>query len=339
MSIIAKIFNFKSTVKYHQFMVFFTYRKAVAILLFQKYVMGKKVKIIILPEHIGDIIAFTPFAKMLKNEQPKSYIVWLGKPTYLPIIENNKNINYCLPIFCDGVTERFSKNNIFEVYDVRFNGNNYCPICQTKRKYQKIDESFNLDNYYEYGSLLEIFSKLAGKPMAKESAFPEISISESTKIKIKNLKLPQKYICIHTTSNDTNREWLYEKWRKLISEIIKIHNLEIVQIGLTDYLKISDPKFSDLTGKLSLIETAEVIKNCSLFIGIDSGPAHMANAFGVKSVILLGKYREITNYMPFSGNFANGFHSKIIYNSKIKCSEIEVDQVLSQVNSLLAIHD
>ena len=87
-----------------------------------------------------------------------------------------------------------------------------------------------------------------------------------------------------------------------------------------------------MCGKLSLIETAEVINRAQIFIGIDSGPAHMANAMKVKSIILLGKYREITNYMPFSGNFANGIDSKIIYDSNTQCSAIEVDEVFNLIN-------
>ena len=320
-------------------MVFNTYWQAVIKFLFIKYFLQKSVRIIILPEHIGDVIAFTPFAEKLALENKNSYIVWLIKPIYLPIIKNNHYINYCISIFCDGVSEKFSKNKLFEIYDVRFNGNNFCPICQTERKYQKIDEDFNLENYYEYGSLLEIFSKLAKMPMKKEAWQPIIKIDNQTRLKIDLKNLPQKFICIHTTSNDINREWQYDKWKQLISEIFKKYNIKIVQIGLHDHLQIKNANFIDLCGKLSLIETAEVIKRAEIFIGIDSGPAHMANALGVKSVILLGKYRNVTNYMPFSGNFANGINSKIIYNSKIKCPEIEVETVFSELQLLLNINE
>lgn len=327
MNILNKIVNYKKTIRYHKFMVAKSYWQEVIKLYFVQIFQNKSIYIIILPEHIGDVIAFSPFAEYLKKEDKKAYIAWLIKPNYLSIIENNNYINHCISISCDGIAEKFSKSKLFKTFDVRFNGNNFCNICITERKYQKIDQNFTLENYYEYGSLLEIFSNLAGKPLKKEDWFPQITVSDFTKKEIDKLNLPKKYICIHTTSNDVNREWTYEKWEELISKIFEKENIGIVQIGLKNNLKINHPNFIDLCGKLSLIETTEVIKRAQIFIGIDSGPAHMANAMKTKSIILLGKYREITNYMPFSGNFANGIDSKIIYDSDMVCSEISVETV------------
>lgn len=42
----------------------------------------------------------------------------------------------------------------------------------------------------------------------------------------------------------------------------------------------------DLTGTLSILESAEVIRRSSLFIGLDSGPAHLANAVRTPTVLL-----------------------------------------------------
>ena len=316
-------------------MVNIAYLRIYAYLLSIKYLKKKAVTIIILPEHIGDVIAFSPFAEKLKQENKANFIIWVIKPAYLSIIQFNKNIDYFVPATCDGLVEKFSKNTQFKIYDVRFNGNNYCEICDTKRIYNKIDNDFTLENYYEYGSLLEIFSTMAGKPMKKEAWLPTINIPDSISSEISKYKLPNRYIVIHTTSNDSAREWKNEKWIQLIQEIKQSKNLIIVQIGLENKLQKSKNSFIDLCGKLSLQQTAEVIKKCDLFIGIDSGPAHMANAVGAKSLILLGKYRQIANYMPFSGNFANGINSKIIYDKNIKCPDIEVETVFSAFNLLL----
>ncbi|MES2798110.1 MAG: glycosyltransferase family 9 protein [Bacteroidota bacterium] len=335
MGIFDKIANYKQSVKYHKLKVQYNIYTSLLKLLYVKIVRRKTVYVIILPEHIGDVIAFTPFAERVKIKDKNAFIAWLINPKYFSIIENNGFINYCIPIYCDAVAEYYTNNQLFKITDVRFNGNNFCNICSTNRKYQTIDNNFNLENYYEYGSLLEIFSNLAGDLMRKEDSFPKINIPESTISNISKLNLPESFICIHTSSNDENREWLYEKWRELIFKIFENLNIKIVQVGLKDFLEIRNENFIDLCGKLSLIETAEVINRSKLFIGIDSGPAHMANALGIKSVILLGKYRKITNYMPFSGNFANGIKSKIIYNPEIRCSEIEVNEVYDQLQLLL----
>lgn len=335
MSLINKIINFKSSVKYHKFMVVYYFYKKVISLLILKQFGRKTINIIILPEHIGDVLAFTPFAEKLKNEDKNAYNVWLIKPAYLPILSENNFIDNCISISCDGTAEKFSNLKLFNIFDVRFNGNNFCSICLTERKYQTIDENFTLDNYYEYGSLLEIFSQIAKKPMKKEEWFPKLNIPKKINSNIEKLNLPKNYICIHTTSNDINREWQNVKWLVFLNRLIETLNIKIVQIGLNDTLKFSNNNYIDLCGKLSLLETALVIQKSDLFVGIDSGPAHFANALKVKSLILLGKYRNITHYMPFSGNFALGIDSKIMYDAKIKSADIEVENVYDETVKLL----
>ena len=48
--------------------------------------------------------------------------------------------------------------------------------------------------------------------------------------------------------------------------------------------------YLNLSNKLSILSTAEVIKRSSIFIGLDSGPSHIANAVGTKGIILMGDY-------------------------------------------------
>ena len=112
MSLINKIANFKSSVKYHKFMVLYSFYKEFINLLLLKQFGRKTINIIILPEHIGDVLAFTPFAEKLKKEDKNAYNVWLIKPTYLSILSENNFIDKCISISCDGVAEKFSNLNI-----------------------------------------------------------------------------------------------------------------------------------------------------------------------------------------------------------------------------------
>ena len=70
-----------------------------------------------------------------------------------------------------------------------------------------------------------------------------------------------------------------------------------------------------MTGKKDLNEMAGIIKNCFLFIGIDSGFAHIANAYEKNAVILIGEFAGFKNYMPYSGKFQNEKENTIIYHS------------------------
>jgi ADP-heptose:LPS heptosyltransferase len=44
----------------------------------------------------------------------------------------------------------------------------------------------------------------------------------------------------------------------------------------------------NLAGDLSLIETAAVLKHAAVFVGNDSGLAHLARALGIPTVVLFG---------------------------------------------------
>jgi ADP-heptose:LPS heptosyltransferase len=84
---------------------------------------------------------------------------------------------------------------------------------------------------------------------------------------------------------------------------------------------------------LSILETAEVIRRASLFIGVDSGPAHMANAMGTPGVVLLGRYEAFDQYMPYTGRFAREEAARVIQWPE-PAREIPVDHVFDAATSL-----
>ncbi len=335
MIILKKILNYKNTVKYHKFIRDFQFSFFKIKLYFVHFFALKNICIIILPEHIGDIIAFTPFAENLRKESKNNFIIWITNHNYIALLKNNPNIDMILGAPCDGFIQKVLNLKKYNIFDVRFNGNNYCVYCPTHKVFNKIDHNFTLQNYYEYGSLLEIFSKIAQKPLFKENWKPQIIIDKLSINKIESLNLPQKFIAIHTVSNDPEREWKNEKWEKLFYILKNTYNLPVIEIGLKSNLQIVDEMYINTCGKLNLTETTTLISRAFLYIGVDSGPAHMANAVETKSVILLGKYRDIEQYMPFSGNFAQGINSKIIYNKNVKCGDIEITEVLNAIKNII----
>ena len=75
-------------------------RKAVAQL------KGKQKKIILvnLLEHLGDIVACEPVSRYLRQRDPGAYIVWGVKRAYKELIDSNPNIDMTLVVHC--LTER-----------------------------------------------------------------------------------------------------------------------------------------------------------------------------------------------------------------------------------------
>lgn len=77
--------------------------------------------------------------------------------------------------------------------------------------------------------------------------------------------------------------------------------------------------------KRSLSETKSLLADASLFIGNDSGPAHMAAAFGVPSVVIFGPSDEVV-WAPWRTE------AQVIKN--VDLTAVGVDEVLSAVDRL-----
>ena len=89
----------------------------------------------------------------------------------------------------------------------------------------------------------------------------------------------------------------------------------------------------DACGQLSVLGTAAVIRRASLFVGIDSGPAHFANALGPPGVILLGSYGPFAKYTPYSGRYANAGATLLQHDAPV--AELPVETVFDAVRARL----
>ena len=97
----------------------------------------------------------------------------------------------------------------------------------------------------------------------------------------------------------------------------KKYHIPVCEIGMTQFIKKSPNMYKSLCGKLTILESAEVIRRAKLFIGIDSGPAHLANAVGTPGIVLMGSYLGFNKYNPFSGDYGNGSNAKLIYSDNL----------------------
>ncbi|MGH7506611.1 MAG: glycosyltransferase family 9 protein, partial [Longimicrobiales bacterium] len=94
---------------------------------------------------------------------------------------------------------------------------------------------------------------------------------------------------------------------------------------------------TDPCGRLGILETAEVIRRAALFIGVESGPGHLANAVGTPGVVLTGHFSGYERYMPYSGAYADGTSADLIQWDG-PAREIPVERVLAGATARLGEH-
>jgi len=108
--------------------------------------------------------------------------------------------------------------------------------------------------------------------------------------------------------------------------------MAVAEVGLVPVLKAAGA--ADLTG-LPLAGTIDLIRNAALFIGIDSGPAHVANALSTPAVVIMGKDPRYERRMPYSGGLADGFGGVVIEHSG-PSGELPPERVIEAVRAVLA---
>jgi len=67
-----------------------------------------------------------------------------------------------------------------------------------------------------------------------------------------------------------------------------------------------------LCGKLSIIETAELVRRSAFFVGVDSGPAHMANAWRRPALLLFGRFNGSDTFNPYEGYYLEATETAIL---------------------------
>jgi hypothetical protein len=100
-------------------------------------------------------------------------------------------------------------------------------------------------------------------------------------------------LAIHAGPTWAVREWPY--WEELGERIAKNLQLQMIQIGtesnssaLHDHPVPRVPGAIDWVNRLSVMETVAMLEQSRIFLGIDSGPFHLATTLGIPTIGLFG---------------------------------------------------
>ena len=142
---------------------------------------------------------------------------------------------------------------------------------------------------------------------------PHIYIDDKARSRIDALHLPPQFVVFHCSSNANEKEWPREYWNRLSGYISSTYGYHVVEVGVQKVQPdLGRDWYRNTSGQLKILETAEAIRRSELFIGIDSGPAHLANGVGVFGIILMGSYLGFSTYNPFSGGYGDGSNAVLM---------------------------
>lgn len=295
---------------------------------------NRSLVVIILSEQMGDIVACEPVAREVRRQHPNDYIIWMVREVYAELVKYNPSLDGHLVEKCPGERVKLLQSGIFDkVYNMHISHRKckYCSADPVNPTADLIDLTF--DNYYHRGDLLYMFSQAAGLPALTED--PRMYLPETVRQRVQAMNLPAGPIVLHCQSSHIMRDWPVQNWNRLVAWLTTNYPYPIIEVGLLPTVTEQHAGFRSLCGQLSLLETAEVIRQARLFVGIDSGPAHMANAMHTESIILLGKLFDFVDYLPYSGRFKRGEGITLLNDYGHPCAELPYNWVQEAVKKQL----
>lgn len=257
--------------------------------------MNNKKILIIKFGAIGDIVHSTIITESIKNKHKDYQVHYLTKKAFVPMLENCPSIDKIL-VF---------ENNIWETaYELK------------KEKYDLvIGLSYSIKIF-----LLShlIFPKKISFKSSKGTSWVENYFYTAQKV-IKDLELPSRlhfqndensqreietelnnYPKPHIIVNpgrDTNnardgRIWNITKWKELIEKLQNKYGGTVFVTGSKSEINFHKPLESAstiiLSGKYNLKKSCNVLSLSDLVISVDSGPIHIASAYNVPTLAILG---------------------------------------------------
>ena len=111
-------------------------------------------------------------------------------------------------------------------------------------------------------------------------------------------------LAVHLGAGTAAKRWPPRHWNTLISSFLD-EGWRVVVVGGPDDVDAArglrpHPNLSDWTGRLTVPGTTALLERADLFIGADSGPAHLAAAAGVVSVVLFSGTNRPAQWRPWS---------------------------------------
>jgi hypothetical protein len=202
-----------------------------------------------------------------------------------------------------------------------------------------------LDMAYEKTPKIHVLKAYfkAAKIQDEVLSLPKIYLTEEEKKRI----IPENYAVLHIDKNPLNHRNIYGvDWNEVFRYIQGL-GLKVIQIS-----KNGDDLYGEWFKTRDMREVMSLVYNASLFIGLDSGPSHIAGCFQIPSAIFFGsvnpEFRHLDNknkiFLQQPCEYAGCYHEVVSSRGKDcrlvgpegipKCSLHTTEYVLNAIKQL-----
>lgn len=285
----------------------------------------KPLKIIIrAPNHLGDCVMALPMINNVREAHPGSEVTVLAPAGLTELFESNPAVDQILPIPAKHLHGLLAVIKIKEIvspgeYDLgyilppSFGSAASLKLAGVKKRIGYIADGRRmlltkplplpepLSSAHRYELYLNLLRR--STDLELEPVRPKLFLSDDDAARAINLLAGfdiaqyDQYLVVAFRAVAESRRWGTENYTELIRLMVAEHGLKAILIGSPDDQAegekiIREAGLGDMVinmaGKTSLRELAAIISRASVFVGNDSGPAHLAAAVGVPLVVISG---------------------------------------------------
>lgn len=256
----------------------------------QRLPVGSRVSIIRL-RSLGDCVLTTPAISLLKAFRPDLSISVVVEDRFAPVFEGNPAVEAILAPSNLGIA-RWRPD-----LALNFHGGSASSqlTFASRAKFRAGFEHFRFRALYNIRipraqKILGVDRKVhTAEHLASAMFFLGVPTREVPRASLfaESAPVAQPYAVIHPRASAPEKTWPAENFRAVAKQIQREWNLEPVFIGGPGDSLDEFDGFSCVLGA-SLAEIKTLLAGASLFLGNDSGPAHMAAAFGLPVIVLFG---------------------------------------------------
>ncbi len=306
-------------------------------------------------DHIGDVLLTTPAFRALRKRFPKARIDVLVRSFSEGILTGNRNIDRVIAFDAPWLglhgrrataaeTRKKADELAKEKYDIVIDFHADPRNILLARKLGKYTVGYGIRGfgfmhnkvvqYPQQAHQIQRNLALVRALGADSSPDMDLPVSGAAARKAQALLKKagrRKIVCITPASGRKEKYWLNERWAAVADALVEKYGARIALTGGKGDLGDIDAIISamqrkdaviNLAGKTSLQELCAVIRRCALFVGPDTGPAHIARALKVPLLALFGPEN------PRRWGYSEGNYRSIW---KKRMSDITVDNVLGEI--------
>ncbi len=273
-------------------------------------------------DHLGDVLLATPVFSNLRQAYPNAELHALTGVWSRVILENHPDVNkvltYNSPAFCR-YDQPTSFKGTFQLYrqirqqkydllvelrgDWRFAW--FALLRVTPRRLSRaslqIANKLRLAQFsgkHETVRNLDVLERVGIPTPIQNTTFSVTNEDEkwaSNFLVGQQIRTDRPLIAIHPGSPIRLKRWHPDRYAELSDWLIAQKRAEILFVGVKDEILIiteiqgmMQGKSTNIAGKTSIPQLASILHKCTVFIGNDSGPMHIAASVGTQTLGLYG---------------------------------------------------